>query len=340
MSPSGRFAVVPSGPDELATYKVKYKLYDRERDTNFALIDDGCDLIYNSPFIFCPNDSILAIPQSDENTHMSRLKLLQLHENPLRSDYWDSTFANPMFSGDGNRIALLTGVQIGQYEYRLTLKIHDLRTREVLWKISNSGSNRFGVNRDDFLMYALNDDGSTVFIYRSDTAMPAEMSTGLFYNLPDTTAFARTLPGTFGAFSGDYGMTVFSRHLTTAYYSHTGRGPIPSAYIGNLIAGEIDFTTSVQERGSDSPGKNEQSAPLYPNPSNGTVNIPWRTDGEKLRWDLFDYAGGTILSGEATSAQAMVQIILGEVVTGGRYTLRLRAVDGARVYSCAIIVKK
>lgn len=328
ISPSGRYVV---GPWEIDPTR-NYGLYDLERDTVYQLAADGYEIVLNTTFDFDDDETALAYWEARIDRGGSRVAVLHLDDSNHTRTYFEGTYSSPVLSGDGRRIAVSsTTGSSGSYVPGIT--VLDVATKEVVWTLKGSRKSI----QDEFLdlnFCSLSYDGSKIFVNRHDTAMSAEFHTGLFYRIPETTPFARTLPRTFGPYGNERGMTIISSDFTLGFvapnYYYPQELPL---YIKTLYAGrfDLDAPNDVSE------AHVQQTRPVYPNPTSGTVHVPWYGRSEMVLWTLVDATGRTVETGTANGSTDTITLHLGSALPAGAYGLRL-ADESLRTHSMSTVI--
>lgn len=314
ISPSGRYVV---GPWEREQER-NYGIYDLERDTVYQLAADGYEVVLNSTFDFDDDETALVFWEAKIERGGSRVVVVHLNNAPFTRTNFEGRYSSPMLSGDGKRIAVssTTGSSAAYYP---GVTVLDVASKEVVWTMKGSQKSI----QDEYMdlnFYKLSYDGSMIFVNRHDTAMPEEYHTGLFYRIPETTPFARTLPRTFGPYGNERGMTIISSDFTLGFvapnYSYPQELPL---YIKTLYAGrfDLDAPNDVSE------AHVQQTLPVYPNPTSGTIHVPWKGPSENVSWVLYDATGQTVETGTANGSTETITLHLGSVLPAGVYSLRL-----------------
>ncbi len=318
ISPSGRYVVGPWERDPTRNYG----LYDLERDTVYQLAADGYEIVLNTTFDFDDDETALAYWEARIDRGGSRVAVLHLDDSSRTRTYFEGGYSSPVMSGNGKRIAV-SGSTGGGGSYFPGVTVLDVATKEVVWTLKGSRKSI----QDEFLdlnFYRLSYDGSKIFVNRHDTAMSAEFHTGLFYRIPETTPFARTLPRTFGPYANERGMMIISSDLTKGFvvpnYAYPQERPL---YVVTLFAGkfDLDAPNDVSE------AHLQQTRPVYPNPTTGTVHVPWDGRSEMVLWTLVDATGRTVETGTAIGSTDTITLHLGSALPAGVYSLRLNGVE-------------
>lgn len=334
VSPSGRFAIIPGVCGNMQ----EVQLYDITADRTYRLTDNGYSVAHGGLLQFSRNDSMLVVPQIPDGPGSQNTKLFHLHSGGEGSILLDSVGGPPQLSGDAKRYAVISYSNLTERHFK-SLSVYDTRTQQMVWRITGSLGD-LSINHLDFSMVTLNEDGTVLFANRNDTSLAPELRTGLFYRLPDTIAFARTLPNTVGPFSGFNGMTVLSRDFTRAYYSPRSGAPFPNPYRGSFVAVRMDLETSVNEPGHQDSESGMQLRELYPNPSSGDINVPWNATDQETRWMLLDATGREIESGSCVSVDSILRIQPSTSLPNGRYVLLLNALARRTTSSHVVIIRR
>ncbi|MBK6291351.1 MAG: hypothetical protein IPF59_06280 [Ignavibacteria bacterium] len=330
ISPSGRYVVGPWERDPTRNYG----LYDLERDTVYQLAADGYEIVLNTTFDFDDDETALAYWEARIDRGGSRVGVLHLNDSSRTRTYFEGTYSSPLLSGDGRRIAVSsTTGSSGSYVPGIT--VLDVATKEVVWTLRGSMKSI----QDEYLdlnFCSLSYDGSKIFVNRHDTAMPTEFHTGLIYRIPDTIPFARTLPRTFGPYANKRGMTIISSDLAQGFVAPNYRvaQELPQ-FVKTMFAGRFDFSaTEVASNVSL-----EQAQLLYPNPSSGTVHVPWSEDTETVEWVLFEQSGKTLRDGQSTVVGGEILIAFEPVLQRGSYQLRLTSKGGRSSLLFTVVIQ-
>jgi hypothetical protein len=328
ISPSGRYVI---GPWEREQER-NYGIYDLERDTVYQLAADGYEVVLNSTFDFDDDETALVFWEAKIGGGGSRVVVVHLNNAPFTRTNIEGRYSSPVLSGDGKRIAV-SSTTGGSVAYYPGVTVLDVATKEVVWTMRGSQKS----NLDEFLdlnFYRLSYDGSKIFVNRHDTAMPAEFHTGLFYRIPETTPFARTLPRTFGPYANERGMMILSSDLTQGFVApkFTGGHERP-LYIKTLYAGRFDLDAPNDV----SAAHVQQTRLVYPNPTSGTVHVPWDGRSEMVLWTLVDATGRTVETGTAIGSTETITLQLGSALPAGAYGLRL-ADESLRTHSISTVI--
>lgn len=331
ISPDGRFVVAPW----LNNNAERYALYDLERDTMFTLITPDREMMGYSTVDF--DDASTKLVFSESSKEARHLTIIDLKSGQYERTFIPGSYGSPVFSGDGNSIAVSADVGYGPagVSWFPRVRVIDVATKQITWEITGSLE---GVSdyRFDMLTYALTYDGKTAFVFRNDTADIEEMRTGMFYHLPDTIPFARCQPKTFGKYSEFNGCTVFSSDLTRGFMS-ADRSQLPSDqwYPCDVLAGSFDLTnTTVHE----SPRRTAASV-IYPNPASSIVNIPWSSTGDEVSWSIASQDGKVQASGSASVLIGLCTIEIPQQLPRGWYHLQVTDRSRSRSVGYPLIVE-
>lgn len=334
VSPSGRFAIVPGVCENMQ----EVQLYDITADRTYRLTDSGYSVAHGSLLQFSRNDSMLVVPQIPDGPGSQNTKLFRLHSGGEGSILLDSVGGPPQLSGDAKRYAVISYSNLTERHYK-SLSVYDTRSQQMIWRITGSLGD-LSINHLDFSMVTLNEDGTVLFANRNDTALTPELRTGLFYRLPDTVAFARTLPNTVGPFSGFNGVTVLSRDFTRAYYSPRSGAPFPNPYGGSFVAVRMDIETSVNDPGYQGSKRGIDLSEIYPNPSSGDINVRWNGTDQDIRWRLLDVRGREADSGSCALVESILRIQTSTSLPNGTYVLQLNVLANRTASGHVVIIRR
>lgn len=325
ISPDGRWVIAPRFGGGM-----EYELYDSQRDTSFALQFGG-----ESAWSFDSASHQLAYGNSiiDLTTSSPTVRPMQNEQGPYVRPF------NSQLSADGRFLIAYTNKVSGIWELP-QVSVFECSTGKILWQL-NGGIDRHGTGgnfRDDLISYALSSNGKIAYTYRNDTVNGKVIDQGFFYRLPDTIPIARSKPSTLWGFtpsavtSAHQGYTAFSRDLTRFY--------VAAEYINTLtyrcwLLGMRFDELLAYSSAPESEGTSNSA--LYPNPTTGSVTLPWQWPDDLVHWQLLTTSGQMVTFGSSHVTLGNVSIDLSQELASGRYALLVRDASASHVVHQTVI---
>ena len=310
LSPDGRW-VVASASKELS------ELHDLKSGTRESM---GTFEVFD--FTTTSTELLVALTGHGPGVSFTVIDLMK-QGHPRRTVNGGSRLWNAKFSANGRYALAYTGP--GTLMRLPQLTVFDLMTGDTVWQITGTRIEDENINSDkDMLSYAISADGSLVYAYRDDTVAGTYLKGGYFYRMPDTIPIARSVvPGlsieneVFDWFC-DGGLSLWSPDLRRRFVSpHRGLAP-PYPY--TVMALDYDFTTSAGPDATTSGSTDAGGAPVFPNPTTGTVTLPTSSDGP-MAWSLWSTTASRIDGGQGMAAGGRLVITLPQSLPAGRYML-------------------
>ncbi len=310
LSPDGRW-VVASASNNLT------ELHDLQTGTRESM---GTFEVFD--FTTTSTELLVALTGHGPGVSFTVIDLMK-QGHPRRTVNGGSRLWNAKFSDNGRYALAYTGP--GTLMRLPQLTVFDLMTGDTVWQITGTRIEDENIDSDeDMLSYAISADGSLVYAYRDDTVAGTYLKGGYFYRMPDTIPIARSVvPGlsfkteVFDWFC-DGGLSLWSPDLRRRFVSpHRGLAP---PYPFTVMALDYDFTTSTGPDATTAGSTDAGGAPVYPNPTTGTVTLPTSYDGP-MAWSLWSTTASRIDGGQSLAAGGRLVITLPQSLPAGRYML-------------------
>ena len=317
ISPDGRWVVAKSGVFGSGTYELhdlQSGTKEEMRVVGFHFNDTSTELIGDrAPDGAGPNTFII--------TDLTK------EGKPWRSVNGGSRLWNAKFSANGRYALAYTGP--GTLMRFPQLTVFDLMTGDTVWQITGTRIEDENINSDkDMLSYAISADGSLVYAYRDDTVAGTYLKGGYFYRMPDTIPIARSVVPVLSTFETwaevfdsplcDGGLSLWSPDLRRRFVSP--RQGTVGYYPFTIMALDYDFTTGTGPDATTSGSTDAGGAPVFPNPTTGTVTLPTSSDGP-MAWSLWSTTASRIDGGQGMAAGGRLVITLPQSLPAGRYML-------------------
>ena len=312
LSPDGRWVVAPAS-NELS------ELHDLQTGTRESMGGFG-DFHFNTT----STELLVALTGHGPGVSFTVIDLMK-QGHPRRTVNGGSRLWNAKFSDNGRYALAYTGP--GTLMRLPQLTVFDLMTGDTVWQITGTRIEDENINSDkDMLSYAISADGSLVYAYRDDTVAGTYLKGGYFYRMPDTIPIARSVVPVLSTFQNwaevfdsplcDGGLSLWSPDLRRRFVSpRQGRG---SPF--TVMALDYDFTTSTGPDATTAGSTDAGGAPVYPNPTTGTVTLPTSSDGP-MAWSLWSTTASRIDGGQGMAAGGRLVITLPQSLPAGRYML-------------------
>ena len=333
LSPDGRWVVAPASNDLTELHDLQSGTKEKMRIGGNHFNDTSTELIG-------------AIGPDKSGLWTFAITDLMKEGKPWRSVNASPQLWNAKFSANGRYALAWTGP--GTLMRFPQLTVFDLMTGDTVWQITGTRIEDENINSDeDMLSYAISADGSLVYAYRDDTVAGTYLKGGYFYRMPDTIPIARSVVPVLSTFETwaevfdsplcDGGLSLWSPDLRRRFVSpHRGLAP-PYPY--TVMALDYDFTTSTGSDATTAGSTDAGGAPVYPNPTTGTVTLPTSNDGP-MAWSLWSTTASRIDGGQGMAAGGRLVITLPQSLPAGRYMLSVHPENRpSAIRSCTIVVK-
>ena len=331
LSPDGRWVVAPAS-NELS------ELHDLQTGTRESMGGFG-DFHFNTT----STELLVALTGHGPGVSFTVIDLMK-QGHPRRTVNGGSRLWNAKFSANGRYALAYTGP--GTLMRLPQLTVFDLMTGDTVWQITGTRIEDENINSDkDMLSYAISADGSLVYAYRDDTVAGTYLKGGYFYRMPDTIPIARSVVPVLSTFQNwaevfdsplcDGGLSLWSPDLRRRFVSpRQGRG---SPF--TVMALDYDFTTSTGPDATTAGSTDAGGAPVYPNPTTGTVTLPTSSDGP-MAWSLWSTTASRIDGGQGMAAGGRLVITLPQSLPAGRYMLSVHPENRpSAIRSYSIVIK-
>ena len=317
MSPDGRWVVAPASSDLT-------ELHDLQLGTRESMGGFG-------DFHFNTTSTALLVALTGQVPLVPDVSLtiidLTKDGHPQRTVDAGSRLWNVKFSDNGRYALAWTGP--GTLNRLPQLTVFDMMTGDTVWQITGTRIEDENIDTDlDMLSYAISADGSLVYAYRDDTVAGTYLKGGYFYRMPDTIPIARSVVPVLSTFETwaevfdsplcDGGLSLWSPDLRRRFVSP--RQGTVGYYPFTVMALDYDFTTSAGPDATTSGSTDAGGAPVYPNPTTGTVTLPTSSDGP-MAWSLWSTTASRIDGGQGMAAGGRLVITLPQSLPAGRYML-------------------
>ena len=316
ISPDGRWVVAKSGVFGSGTYE----LHDLQSGTKEEMRVVG--------FHFNDASTELIGSRAPDKSGLWTFTITDLMKEgkPWRSVNAGPELWNAKFSDNGRYALAWTGP--GTLMRFPQLTVFDLMTGDTVWQITGTRIEDENIDTDrDMLSYAISADGSLVYAYRDDTVAGTYLKGGYFYRMPDTIPIARSVVPVLSTFETwaevfdwfcDGGLSLWSPDLRRRFVSPQ-LGTV-GYYPFTVMALDYDFTTSTGPDATTAGSTDAGGAPVYPNPTTGTVTLPTSSDGP-MAWSLWSTTASRIDGGQGMAAGGRLVITLPQSLPAGRYML-------------------
>ena len=312
LSPDGRWVVAPASNDLTELHDLQSGTKEKMRIGGNHFNDTSTELIG-------------AIGPDKSGLWTFAITDLTKEGKPWRSVNASPQLWNAKFSDNGRYALAYTGP--GTLMRLPQLTVFDLMTGDTVWQITGTRIEDENIDTDrDMLSYAISADGSLVYAYRDDTVAGTYLKGGYFYRMPDTIPIARSVVPVLSTFETwaevfdwfcDGGLSLWSPDLRRRFVSPQRLAP-PYPY--TVMALDYDFTTSTGSDATTSGSTDAGGAPVFPNPTTGTVTLPTSYDGP-MAWSLWSTTASRIDGGQGMAAGGRLVITLPQSLPAGRYML-------------------